>query len=50
MFPEGGDVGLDLAWKVPIGSGYSGIAVADGKVVTMFSSGESDVLAAFDAR
>jgi len=41
--------GLRLDWKVPIGSGYSGIAVANGRAVTMFSAGASDVAAAFDA-
>ncbi|MFQ5526395.1 MAG: PQQ-binding-like beta-propeller repeat protein [Thermoanaerobaculia bacterium] len=39
---------LELAWKVPLGSGYSGIAVADGRAVTSFSDGTSDVVAAFD--
>ncbi|MEE8169439.1 MAG: PQQ-binding-like beta-propeller repeat protein, partial [Phycisphaerae bacterium] len=40
--------GLDVAWKKPSGSGYAGIAVADGRVVTLFSDGTSDVAAAFD--
>lgn len=31
-FPE---EGLDIKWRVPIGSGYSGPVVADGRVVTM---------------
>ena len=35
-------------WKQKIGSGYSGISIADGRVVTMFSDGTSDVAAAFD--
>ncbi len=40
---------LKTTWKRPLGSGYSGIAVAGDHVVTAFSAGESDVLAAFDA-
>lgn len=44
-----GKLGLKVAWKTPIGSGYSGIAVADGRVVTQYADGESDVIAAFDA-
>jgi outer membrane protein assembly factor BamB len=40
---------LELAWKVPLGSGYSGVSAADGKVVTMFSDADADWLAAFDA-
>lgn len=37
-----------VAWKIPIGSGYSGLAVAGGKIVTQYTDGESDVMAAFD--
>ena len=43
-----GSVGLTVAWRVPLGSGYSGIAVAGDTVVTMFSDGTQDVVAAFD--
>jgi outer membrane protein assembly factor BamB/enterochelin esterase-like enzyme len=42
-------VRLDVAWKVELGSGYSDVAVADGRVVTMFSEGEDEYVAAFDA-
>src|SRR5262245_1398740 len=41
--------GFALAWKAPIGSGYSGIAVAGGRAVTMFTEGDADWIAAFDA-
>lgn len=47
-FTDLDQVGLEVVWKKAIGSGYSAIAVADGKAVTMFSEGASDVLAAFD--
>jgi enterochelin esterase-like enzyme/outer membrane protein assembly factor BamB len=40
--------GLELAWRVPLGLGYSGVAVADGKVVTLFTQGDSDWVAAFE--
>lgn len=40
---------LEVVWKKSLGSGYSGISVADGKVVTLFTSGADDVLAAFAA-
>jgi outer membrane protein assembly factor BamB len=40
------DFRLDLQWVSPLGSGYSGIAVVDDKVITAFSDGESDFLAA----
>lgn len=38
---------LEVAWKRPLGSGYSGVVVADGRVVTAFSSGKDDLVAAF---
>jgi hypothetical protein len=38
---QGEDVGLDLDWTAPLGPGYSGIAVADGRAVTLYSDGES---------
>ena len=50
IFSTAGDFGLDVAWKVPIGSGYSGVSIGADIVVTMFNSGENDVIAAFDPR
>jgi hypothetical protein len=44
------EVALSLAWKQPLGSGYSGIAVAKGTLVTMFADGASDWTGAFDTR
>lgn len=41
-----GPLALELAWKRPLGSGYSGISIAAGKLVTAFQEGESDYLAA----
>ncbi len=49
VFPAEG-LGLQVAWKKPLGSGYSGIAVAQGRLVTMFSDGESDHVVALDLR
>jgi outer membrane protein assembly factor BamB/enterochelin esterase-like enzyme len=37
-----------VVWRVAIGSGYSGVAVADGKAFTMFEDGDQ-YIAAFDA-
>ena len=39
---------LALGWRARIGSGYSGVAIAAGRALTMFSAGREDVLAAFD--
>ena len=47
LFPSA-SAGLKVGWKRPLGSGYSSVAVADGRVVTMFADGENDVVAAFD--
>ncbi|MCG8460443.1 MAG: PQQ-binding-like beta-propeller repeat protein [Holophagales bacterium] len=44
-----GTFGLTLAWKRDLGSGYSSLAIADGKVVALFTDGENDVVGAFDA-
>ena len=40
---------LKVRWKVPLGSGYSGLSVESGVVVTAFASSGRDVLAAFSA-
>ena len=40
---------LAVAWRSVIGSGYSGIAVSNGRVVTLFSDQDNDIAAAFDA-
>jgi len=45
-----GPFGLERAWSRPLGSGYSGIAVADGRLVTMVADGGSDYVVALDAR
>lgn len=45
---EGESAALTLGWKVALGSGYSALAVGDGRLVTMFADGDADVLAAFD--
>ncbi len=50
VFSPSGNVGLKIGWKVSIGSGYSGVAIAEGVAVTMFSDGKSDVMAAFDIK
>ena len=41
--------GLKVAWKRQLGSGYSAVSVAGGRVVTMFSDGEADILIALSA-
>lgn len=40
---------LAVEWRRHLGSGYSGVVVAGGRAVTMFSDGETDHLIALDA-
>jgi outer membrane protein assembly factor BamB len=47
VFGAGGTK-LEVAWKRPLGKGYSGIAVAENRVVTIYSDGTSDVVLALD--
>jgi len=46
--PGDGPLALELVWKRPLGSGYAGISIADGFLVTGFSDGERDIVGAFD--
>jgi enterochelin esterase-like enzyme/outer membrane protein assembly factor BamB len=41
--------GLKVAWKKELGPGYSGISVANGLAITMFSDSTFDHMIAFDA-
>jgi len=47
---DAGGVRLDVTWKRPLGSGYSGVSVAGGRAVTAFSDGKFDVVVALDCR
>jgi enterochelin esterase-like enzyme/outer membrane protein assembly factor BamB len=42
-------VGLKMAWSRQLGSGYSGITIYDGRLVTMFTDGEFDYAVALDS-
>ncbi len=42
--------GPPVLWRAPVGSGYSGMAVAGGRVVTLFGDRGDELAAAFDAR
>lgn len=46
---DGGEFGLEVVWKKPLGPGYSSVSVAGGRAVTMFSDGRDDLLVALDA-
>ncbi len=40
--------GLELVWERELGSGYSNVTIAGDKAVALFTSGDADVVAAFD--
>ena len=46
---DGRAIELRILWKRPLGSGYSGFAVAGDRAVTLFSDGTSDLIVALDA-
>jgi enterochelin esterase-like enzyme/outer membrane protein assembly factor BamB len=43
-------VGFELAWKRSLGLGYTGIALADGRALTMFGDGKKDFVVALDPK
>lgn len=45
-FGESDAIALEVAWKRPLGSGYSGIALVGDRLVTMFSESKSDFVIA----
>ena len=45
-WPEGGP---DIVWRIPIGEGYSGISIVDGRIYTMHSEGEDEFAVCLDA-
>jgi len=49
VFDAGRPIGLRVVWRKPLGTAYSGVAVANGLVVTMYSDGTSDHVVALDA-
>lgn len=48
--PDGeGALAFEVGWKRAFGSGYSGISVADGRLITAMADGERDFVVALDA-
>ncbi len=44
-----GEYGLAVAWTRDLGTGYSNVSIADGKAITMYTSGDVDLVTALDA-
>ncbi len=49
MLGEAPDLGLQIIWERPLGSGYSSVSVAAGHAVTLSTGDTGDVAVAFDA-
>lgn len=49
LLSGGENVSLKLRWKKRIGSGYSSVVVADGRVIVMYADGKDDVVACLSA-
>lgn len=47
---EGEGPGLEIAWRLQVGSAYSSIAVQDGTVVTLGNDGTNDIAVAIDGQ
>ena len=47
VFAEG--FGLSLAWRQPLGTGYSSVSIGSGLAVTLYGDGSKDHAIAFDA-
>lgn len=46
VWPEGGP---NVLWSQPTGDGYSGVAIADGRAVTMVQDGKDEAVVCWDA-
>ncbi|MCS6851212.1 MAG: PQQ-like beta-propeller repeat protein [Gemmataceae bacterium] len=43
------EAGPKLVWQAPVGAGYSALAVADGRAITLFQDGDSEAVVCWDA-
>ena len=49
LVKEWGPNGPKILWKLPLGEGFSGISVSQGRVYTMFSKGSDEFVVCLDA-
>ena len=47
---EADELGLDVAWRIPLGSGYSGVAISGDRAITAFSDDDGNWVAAYDVK
>ena len=43
-------VGPRELWRIPLGSGFSGVSVSDGRVYTMYAKGDDEIVVCLDAQ
>jgi len=43
-------VGPKIQWRIPLGDGYSGVAISKGKVFTLFSQGNDEFIICLEAK
>lgn len=48
VLPERGPLGVEEAWRIPLGMGYSSIVTGGERAYVLFSAGDDDVAAALD--
>ncbi len=41
--------GPKILWRIPLGEGFSGVSISQGRVYTMFSQGDDEFVVCFDA-
>ena len=49
LLKEWSSNGPTMLWKIPLGEGFSGISVSQGRVYTMFSKGNDEFVVCLDA-
>jgi len=42
--------GPKIQWRIPLGDGYSGVAISKGKVLTLFSQGNDEFIICLEAK
>ena len=43
------NVGPKVLWQIPLGDGFSGVSIADGRAYTVYAKGEDEIVVCLDA-
>ena len=44
------DAGPKELWRIPLGEGFSGVSISDGRAYTMYAKGEDEIVVCLDAK